>query len=114
MYVRKHWYEIATVSDGIMMMLYFERQPRRGRGGARWWLFKSHFGMRYIGFGSDSGGGVPRIPEWTGIGSVKDLEAAMRSGGLGPLEISAFTGLNFLRGFTRCYAVAQVLNYLNA
>jgi phosphoribosylglycinamide formyltransferase-1 len=37
-YVRKHWYEVVTVSDGIMK-LYFERQPRRGRGGARWWLF---------------------------------------------------------------------------
>jgi phosphoribosylglycinamide formyltransferase-1 len=38
MYVRKHWYEVATDSDGIMK-LYFERQPRRGKKGARWWLF---------------------------------------------------------------------------
>jgi hypothetical protein len=38
MYVRKHWYEVATESDGIMK-LYFERQPRRGQKGARWWLF---------------------------------------------------------------------------
>jgi hypothetical protein len=38
MYVRKHWYEVATVSDGIMKV-YFERQPRGGRRGARWWLF---------------------------------------------------------------------------
>jgi len=38
MYVRKHWYEVATKSDGIMK-LYFERQPRRGQKGARWWLF---------------------------------------------------------------------------
>jgi len=38
MYVRKHWYEVATVSDGTMK-IYFERQPRRGRGKARWWLF---------------------------------------------------------------------------
>jgi hypothetical protein len=37
MYVRKHWYEVATVSDGTMK-LYFERQARGGRGGARWWL----------------------------------------------------------------------------
>ena len=37
MYVRKHWYEVATVSDGTMK-LYFERQPRGGRKGARWWL----------------------------------------------------------------------------
>ena len=77
-------------------------------------LFKSHFGIRHIGFGTDSGGGVPKIPEWTGIGSLKDLEAAMRSGGLGPLEISAFAGLNFLRVFTRCHAVGQVLGFLNA
>jgi phosphoribosylglycinamide formyltransferase-1 len=38
MYVRKHWYEVVTESDGTMK-LYFERQPRRGRKGARWWLF---------------------------------------------------------------------------
>src|SRR5512137_490109 len=39
MYVRKHWYEVVT-SGGIIMKVYFERQPRRGeRGGARWWLF---------------------------------------------------------------------------
>jgi phosphoribosylglycinamide formyltransferase-1 len=38
MYVRKHWYEVATASDGIMK-LYFKRQPRGGRKGARWWLF---------------------------------------------------------------------------
>jgi len=38
MYVRKHWFEVATESDGIMK-LYFERQARRGKKGARWWLF---------------------------------------------------------------------------
>ena len=38
MYVRKHWYEVATDSDGTMK-LYFERQPYGGRRGARWWLF---------------------------------------------------------------------------
>jgi hypothetical protein len=37
MYVRKHWYEVATVSDGIMR-LYFERQGRGGRKAQRWWL----------------------------------------------------------------------------
>lgn len=37
MYVRKHWFEIAT-TDGGTMKLYFERQPRRGQKGARWWL----------------------------------------------------------------------------
>jgi len=38
MYARRHWYEVVTVSDWIMK-LYFDRQPRGGRGGARWWLF---------------------------------------------------------------------------
>ena len=38
LYVRKHWFEVATVSDGTMK-IYFERQPRVGRKGARWWLF---------------------------------------------------------------------------
>ncbi|MFO7494677.1 MAG: DUF6504 family protein [Desulfobacterales bacterium] len=37
-YVRKHWYEVATAS-GATMTLYFARQPRGGRKGARWWLF---------------------------------------------------------------------------
>jgi len=38
MYVRKNWYEVDTVSDGIMK-IYFERKARGGRRGARWWLF---------------------------------------------------------------------------
>ena len=37
-YVRKHWYEVETASDGIMK-LYFERQPRGKQKFARWWLF---------------------------------------------------------------------------
>ncbi len=37
-YVRKHWYEVLTDCDGVMT-IYFERQPRGGRKGARWWLF---------------------------------------------------------------------------
>ena len=39
-YVRKHWYEVAT-DEGITLKLYFDRQPRRGRGHKepRWWLF---------------------------------------------------------------------------
>jgi phosphoribosylglycinamide formyltransferase-1 len=36
-YVRKHWFEVVTASDGTMK-LYFERQPRGGRKGASWWL----------------------------------------------------------------------------
>jgi len=38
LYVRKHWYEVATESDGILK-IYFDRQPRRGRKEPRWWLF---------------------------------------------------------------------------
>lgn len=37
MYVRKHWFEVATTAGTLK--LYFERQPRRGRAGRRWWLF---------------------------------------------------------------------------
>ncbi len=37
-YARKHWFEIVT-TDGEMMTIYFERQPRRGRKEPRWWLF---------------------------------------------------------------------------
>jgi len=37
-YVRKHWYEVVTASDGVMK-IYFERQPRGGRKSARWWIY---------------------------------------------------------------------------
>jgi phosphoribosylglycinamide formyltransferase-1 len=37
-YVRRHWYEVATASEGTMK-IYFERQPRRGGAGARWWVY---------------------------------------------------------------------------
>jgi|SRR5580704_8336582 hypothetical protein len=37
-YVRKHWYEVVTTA-GVTMKLYFERQSRGGRKGARWWLY---------------------------------------------------------------------------
>lgn len=38
LYVRKHWFEVVTVSNGTMK-IYFDRQPRAGRERARWWLF---------------------------------------------------------------------------
>jgi len=37
-YVRKHWYEVATASQGVMK-IYFERQPRGRHKTQRWWLF---------------------------------------------------------------------------
>jgi membrane dipeptidase len=77
-------------------------------------LFKSEFGIRHIGLGPDSGGGVPRMPEWVNIGSVQDLEGKMRFAGLGTLEISAFMSLNFLRVFTRCHLAGQALSFFNA
>lgn len=36
-YVRKHWYELATTHG--TMKAYFERKPRGGAKGARWWLY---------------------------------------------------------------------------
>ncbi|MDO8703944.1 MAG: DUF6504 family protein [Sulfuricaulis sp.] len=38
LYVRKHWYEVATISRDTMK-IYCDRQARGGRQGARWWLF---------------------------------------------------------------------------
>jgi hypothetical protein len=39
MYLRKHWYKIAT-GQGPQMTLYFERQARSKRENkARWWLY---------------------------------------------------------------------------
>lgn len=37
-YVRKHWFEVSTVSFGTMK-IYFERQPRSRQKGSRWRLF---------------------------------------------------------------------------
>ncbi|MCU0599205.1 MAG: DUF6504 family protein [Desulfobacterales bacterium] len=37
-YVRKHWFEVVTESDGIMK-IYFERQPKGRRKSGRWRLF---------------------------------------------------------------------------
>ena len=37
LYVRKHWFEVVTVSNETMT-IYFDRQPRKGRQDARWWL----------------------------------------------------------------------------
>ena len=37
-YVRKHWYEVETVSNG-RAKLYFERQSRGGNPKRRWWLY---------------------------------------------------------------------------
>lgn len=38
LYVRKHWFEVATTSNSTMK-IYFDRQPRGGRKNDRWWLF---------------------------------------------------------------------------
>jgi len=38
LYVRKHWFEVETTSH-CTMKIYFDRQPRGGRKGGRWWLF---------------------------------------------------------------------------
>jgi phosphoribosylglycinamide formyltransferase-1 len=37
-YVRKHWFEVVSDTDRSMK-IYFDRQPRGGARGARWWLF---------------------------------------------------------------------------
>ena len=39
LYLRKHWFEVVMAS-GERMMIYFERQGRRGSSSkARWWLY---------------------------------------------------------------------------
>jgi hypothetical protein len=39
MYLRKHWFRIAT-KEGPEMTLYFQRQPHSQRKSkARWWLY---------------------------------------------------------------------------
>ena len=38
-YLRKHWFEVRT-TDGTIMTIYFERQPRSKREAKkRWWLY---------------------------------------------------------------------------
>lgn len=36
-FVRRHWFEV--LSDRGRLKIYFERQPRRGSQGPRWWLY---------------------------------------------------------------------------
>jgi Domain of unknown function (DUF6504) len=36
-YVRRHWYRVE-VTDGTVMEIYFDRQPRSGRSRERWWV----------------------------------------------------------------------------
>jgi len=36
-YVRRHWYRVEA-TDGTLMEIYFDRQPRTGRSKQRWWL----------------------------------------------------------------------------
>ena len=39
MYLRKHWFEVKT-TDGAIMTIYFERQPRsKASAKKRWWLY---------------------------------------------------------------------------
>ncbi len=38
LYARKHWFEVDTSSHGTLK-IYFDRQPRMGSKGGRWWLF---------------------------------------------------------------------------
>jgi phosphoribosylglycinamide formyltransferase-1 len=38
-YLRKHWFRIRT-SNGMIMTIYFERQPRsKNQNKMRWWLY---------------------------------------------------------------------------
>lgn len=37
-YVRKHWFEVKTISNQTAR-IYFERQPRGRKQTKRWWLF---------------------------------------------------------------------------
>ena len=36
-YVRRHWFRVET-TDGTVMELYFDRQPRARQEMQRWWL----------------------------------------------------------------------------
>jgi hypothetical protein len=38
MYVRKHWFEVATTANS-RMKIYFDRQARGAHKNDRWWLF---------------------------------------------------------------------------
>jgi microsomal dipeptidase-like Zn-dependent dipeptidase len=76
--------------------------------------FKAYFGMEHIGLGTDGGGGLPeKIQGWDDISDVGLLNDAMRAGGLGGSEISAFMGLNFLRVFAACHAAGQIRNHFS-
>lgn len=46
-YFRKHWFEVATISNSTMK-IYFDRQPRNGPKRNRWWLFTISEAEEYI------------------------------------------------------------------
>ncbi|MEW6674294.1 MAG: DUF6504 family protein [Thermodesulfobacteriota bacterium] len=45
MYVRKHWFEVATTLNQTAK-IYFERQLRGRRPASRWWLFSIEDGKK--------------------------------------------------------------------
>lgn len=58
-YVRRHWYRLQS-TGGLVLRVYFERRPVRGRRAAkRWWLFATEADQaaaRSAGAPSDPGG----------------------------------------------------------
>jgi microsomal dipeptidase-like Zn-dependent dipeptidase len=59
---------------------------------------KARLGIEHVGFGTDSGGGLPRVVSgWSSQASLPALIAAMREAGLSQADIAAYVGGNVLR-----------------
>jgi microsomal dipeptidase-like Zn-dependent dipeptidase len=59
--------------------------------------------MAHVGFGSDSGGGLPHLlAGWRSQASLPDLITAMRQAGLSQEDVTAFLGGNVLRVLQAC------------
>jgi microsomal dipeptidase-like Zn-dependent dipeptidase len=68
------------------------------------------FGIKYVGLGTDSGGGLPDyVDGWENITDLNLLDQAMIAEGFHHRERAAFMGDNVLKVLYRCFAVSQGL-----
>ena len=71
--------------------------------------FKTHFGIRHIGMGTDGGGGLPALIEgWNDVSDLDLLIKAMGEADFRHREIAAFMGANVLKVMHKCYRISKV------
>lgn len=105
------WQEMEWVAStgGVICTWPLAHSGRRAeRSTLRHWAeeivtMKMRLGMAHVGFGSDSGGGLPRLLDgWRSQASLPALITAMRQAGLSQDDMAAFLGGNVLRVLQAC------------